>query len=281
MDWERMGQSQNVEDERGQQRPQGRLGGGGTRLGIGGTILLVIVALIFGQNPLSLLNGGTVGTPSGNTAPSNDQTGRFVSAILKNTETTWDKIFKGQYTNPKLKLFSGQTESYCGRAQTATGPFYCPADQKVYLDTSFFGELEQRFGAAGDFARAYVIAHEIGHHVQNQLGILDKIQAQQQKLDEVSRNALQVRVELQADCFAGVWGHFAVKDGFVPNQQEIRGALQAATAIGDDNLQRQSQGYVVPESFTHGSSDQRVRWFLKGLEKGDANQCNTFAARQL
>lgn len=287
MRWEDLRRSQNVEDQRGGSQPAGL--GGGIRLGFGGIVIVGLLSLLLGQNPIDVLSA----LQGVNTAPpaqvqvqqpaANDQNTEFVRAILGDTEDTWQQIFQAsgeQYQKPRLVLFNNAVNSACGYANAAVGPFYCPGDQKVYLDLSFFQELSQRFGASGDFARAYVIAHEIGHHVQNLMGVSDQVSQQQRRVDEVSANALSVRLELQADCFAGVWGHHADRRNLL-EQGDVEEALRAATEIGDDRLQKRSQGYVVPESFTHGSSAQRVQWFQTGLEGGDIRQCNTFANRRI
>lgn len=214
--------------------------------------------------------------------PANDPNADFVAAVLGDTEDTWSQLFQaqgGQYARPKLVLFRDAAQSACGFASAAVGPFYCPGDRQVYLDLSFFQELSQRFGAPGDFARAYVIAHEIGHHVQNLTGLSAKVQAQRRQLPEAQANALSVLVELQADCLAGVWGHYAQRRG-VLEPGDIDAAMKAASAIGDDRLQRQARGYVTPDSFTHGTSEQRMRWFSRGLKTGDVKECNTFVARR-
>jgi hypothetical protein len=287
MRWEDLRRSQNVEDQRGGSQPAGL--GGGIRLGFGGIVIVGLLSLLLGQNPIDVLSA----LQGVNTAPpaqvqvqqpaANDQNTEFVRAILGDTEDIWQQIFQAsgeQYQKPRLVLFNNAVNSACGYANAAVGPFYCPGDQKVYLDLSFFQELSQRFGASGDFARAYVIAHEIGHHVQNLMGVSDQVSQQQRRVDEVSANALSVRLELQADCFAGVWGHHADRRNLL-EQGDVEEALRAATEIGDDRLQKRSQGYVVPESFTHGSSAQRVQWFQTGLEGGDIRQCNTFANRRI
>jgi len=204
--------------------------------------------------------------------------------VLADTEDTWTGLFKqggSQYRQPKLVLFRGAVQSACGNAQSAMGPFYCPGDQKVYIDLSFFDELQNRFRAPGEFAKAYVIAHEIGHHVQNLLGIAEKVDAQRRRVSEVENNQLSVRMELQADCLAGIWAHHANRTRHILEGGDVEAAMAAATAIGDDRLQKQARGYVSPESFTHGSSEQRVRWFRRGLDSGKINQCNTFQARDL
>jgi predicted metalloprotease len=247
--------------------------------------VVLVISWLMGVNPLYLvgmLEEGGDGPPAQvqTEPPPNNQNTDFVRAILGDTEDTWGAIFQrsGQsYEQPKLVLFSGAVQSACGFASAAVGPFYCPRDEEVYLDLSFFEELSQRFGAPGDFARAYVIAHEVGHHIQQLLGISARVQAQRARADTATSNALSVRQELQADCFAGVWGHYTAQRGLV-DRADIAAALNAAAQIGDDRLQKRSQGYVVPEAFTHGSAAQRVQWFKKGLESGDPDQCNTFTA---
>ncbi|MEO8670225.1 MAG: neutral zinc metallopeptidase [Tahibacter sp.] len=271
----------------------GPIGGGGGRggLGIVGIIIVVIVGLIFGKNPLeilALLTGGGVedgGSSQQTTAPPDDKTTDFVRAIVGSTEDVWTRVFKagnGNYAPPQLVLFQGGVQSACGRATSSVGPFYCPGDRKVYLDTSFFDELSQRFHAAGDFARAYVIAHEVGHHIQNSIGVMRQVEEARDRGQPMEgATGLSVRQELQADCFAGVWANQAQQQLQWLEAGDIESALAAATAIGDDRLQKQSRGYVVPDSFTHGSSDQRVRWFRTGFQGGDLRGCDTFAARQL
>ncbi len=286
-------ESDNIEDRRG----GGFGGGGGLRLGGGrlglGTIAIALIASYFlGINPLtvlSMLSGGGMpaieqSAPPAHKPPPTDETARFVSKVLASTEDTWNEVFRAsgrQYEEPKLVLFSGVTPTACGTGQAAMGPFYCPGDQKVYIDLTFFRELKDRFKAPGEFAQAYVVAHEVGHHVQNLLGISDQVQAARQRASKAEGNALSVRLELQADCLAGVWGKRtdAMKNILEPG--DLEAALAAATAIGDDRLQQQAQGRIVPESFTHGSSEQRVRWFKRGFETGDINQCNTFKAARL
>lgn len=285
MDWENMRRSDNVEDQRGRSGFGGR--GAPLGLGLGGLVMVLILSALFGVNPLYLLgllqeSGG----PPPHVAvspPADDRQTEFVRAILGDTEDVWGAVFQRagkRYDAPKLVLFTGAVQSACGLASAAVGPFYCPRDAEIYLDLSFFQELSQRFGASGDFARAYVIAHEVGHHVQNLLGTMKNVQAHQTRTDEASRNALSVRQELQADCLAGVWGHHTAQRGLI-DQTDVQSALHAAAQIGDDRLQRRTQGTVVPEAFTHGSSEQRVRWFRTGLQSGDPNQCNTFAVAQL
>jgi predicted metalloprotease len=298
MEWKGRRQSDNVEDRRGASTggsPFGRGGGfripigggrrGGGGLSIGGIVLILIICWITGINPLTLLSGGDIGLDGSGTqqetnrAPANDDTTAFVRTVLAETEDTWNGIFQanGQtYQEPSLVLFSGQVNSACGFASSATGPFYCPNDRKVYLDTEFFRELEQRFDAAGDFAEAYVVAHEVGHHVQNLLGILPRFNQARQRMSETEANQMSVRVELQADCFAGVWGKFTEQRGIL-ERGDLEEALNAAQQIGDDTLQKRSQGYVVPESFNHGTSEQRMRWFKRGFDTGDMKACDTFS----
>ena len=289
MRWRDLRRSSNVEDRR-DESPSARRGGGGIKLGGVGLVLVMVASLIFGVNPmevLSLLGGGSTVTAPQQTQqrrapPANDPNADFVSAVLGDTEDTWSQLFQaqgGQYARPKLVLFRDAAQSACGFASAAVGPFYCPDDRQVYLDLSFFQELSQRFGAPGDFARAYVIAHEIGHHIQNLTGLSAKVQAQQRQLSEAQANALSVLVELQADCLAGVWGHHARRRG-VLEPGDVEAALKAASAIGDDRLQRQARGYVTPDSFTHGTSEQRMRWFSQGLKTGDVKECNTFVAQR-
>ncbi len=295
MRWRDMRGSDNVEDREGEAPAGGRLGGG-LKLGGAGLIAVVVLSLLFGQNPLDVLDmlqGGGVAEPPTREAPQTapaprrgvpvpDENKEFVSRVLGDTEDTWGRIFRElgtQYRAPQLVLFRDAVDSACGLANSAVGPFYCPGDDKVYLDLAFFQDLRSRFGAPGDFARAYVIAHEIGHHVQNQLGISEKVAQQRARSGQSGSNALSVRQELQADCLAGVWGHDAARRGLL-DAGDVEQGLAATTAIGDDRLQRQARGYVTPESFTHGSSAQRVRWFRTGLESGDVRQCDTFTARQ-
>jgi predicted metalloprotease len=288
MRWEGDRESDNIEDRRGS--GGGGFGFGGGTIGIGTIVIALLGSWLFGVSPstiLGLLSGG------GNPAqvqqvpahpPANDRETRFVRTVLAYTEDTWTQQFKangGTYRPPKLVLFSDRTPTACGTGQSATGPFYCPADQKVYIDLSFFRLMEQRFHASGEFTQAYVIAHEVGHHVQNLLGISDKFEHARRNLSEGQANALSVRVELQADCLAGVWAKHANEMRNIIRQGDVEAALNAASAIGDDALQRQSQGVVVPDSFTHGTSAQRVRWFTRGIESGQMEQCNTFEARQL
>jgi len=278
-------ESENVEDRRGSHF---RLGGRG-KIGIG-TLVLALVAMYFGIDPSIVLDTASVQSPSPATqsasprSAAEDELARFASQVLADTEDTWRPIFAsagGQYREPRMVLFTGATRSACGVGQAEMGPFYCPADEKVYLDLSFFDDLQNRFRAPGDFAQAYVIAHEVGHHVQNLLGISDKVQQARERLPAREANALSVRVELQADCLAGVWGHHADRTRQLLEAGDVEEALGAASAIGDDRLQKQVQGQVMPDSFTHGSSAQRARWFRLGLERGDLRACDTFSAGAL
>jgi len=278
MRWQGRRESRNIEDRRGSRRA---MGAGG--LGLGGLVLLLAISYFSGQDPAELLSSlndsglsTSVDQPAG--VPANDDMTRFMRVVLADTEAAWDAIFRARgarYEPPVLVLFSDATPSACGMGQSAMGPFYCPGDRKVYLDTSFFEDLDRRFGAPGDFAQAYVVAHEVGHHVQTLTGISDQVTAARRRASEVESNALSVRQELQADCYAGVWGAYAAREGMLDPNDADEG-LRAAAAIGDDRLQRQAQGRVVPESFTHGSSAQRVEWFRRGLESGDMNACDTF-----
>ena len=292
MRWQMSRRSENIEDRRGMSAGMGR----GVRAGgVGGLGLIVfaLIAMLLGVNPMTILgslDGGYAGpdatTSSGptGTPPANDESGQFVSAILGQTEDVWSNVFKqaGQtYREPTLVLFDGAVQSACGMAGAATGPFYCPADQKVYLDTSFFRELSQKFGAPGDFAAAYVIAHEVGHHVQTLLGISRQVTDMRQRSDEATSNRLSVMMELQADCFAGVWARQLHDSQSVLEKGDVEEGLQAASAVGDDRIQRATRGYVVPDAFTHGSSEQRMHWFRQGLQSGDINSCDTFGAAQL
>ena len=283
--------SSNVEDRRGQggrrggfRIPMGRRGGGG--IGIGTIVIVGIMWLVFGINPLEMLSGGgglpqqtqqVPQTQQQQGAPAaNDEMGKFASKVLSTTERTWTRVFKEngrQYEEPRMVLFSGYVQSACGAAQSAMGPFYCPLDKKIYIDLSFFRDMSSRLGASGDFAHAYVIAHEVGHHVQTLLGIAAKVTAARQRASKTDANRLSVRMELQADCLAGVW---ARDNKSILDQGDIEEGINAATAIGDDRLQKRGQGYVVPESFTHGTSAQRVEWFKRGIQTGDISQCDTF-----
>jgi predicted metalloprotease len=276
MKWQGRTGSTNVEDRRGM-RMGLPLGGG-----IGGILVLLLYSALTGTNPIDIVSSGAPTEETAPTgAPANDPQAQFISVVLKSTEDVWMQVFDargGRYEPPVLVLFSEATQSACGLGQSAMGPFYCPRDRKVYLDLSFFQELADRFGAPGEFARAYVVAHEVGHHVQTLTGISDRAAAAREQSDQSGGNALSVRQELQADCYAGVWGHYAARDGLV-EPGDAEDGLRAAAAIGDDRLQRQSQGRVVPESFTHGSSAQRVEWLRRGLESGKMETCDTFSAR--
>lgn len=290
MRWEGNRQSDNVEDVRGS--GGGRFGGlpiGGRGIGLGTIAIALVAGWIFGINPLTLLgalSGG--GVPVAQQAPqqppADDRMARFVATVLADTEDVWRTQFRqmnATYRDPKLVLFRNAYPTACGQGQAAMGPFYCPGDQKVYIDLSFYETMKTRLGAPGDFAQAYVIAHEVGHHVQNLLGITEKIDGMRGRVSAAQQNAMSVRLELQADCLAGVWAHHAQQARQILEQGDIEEALNAATQIGDDALQRRSQGTVVPESFTHGTSAQRVTWFKRGLQTGRLQQCNTFEARQL
>jgi predicted metalloprotease len=274
-------QSDNVEDRRGSSGTR-RVVGGGI-----GTVILVLVAMYFGVDPAVLVNLAQTDTPPAATSPASrppeeDKLAKFVSVVLADTEDTWRTLFQRSsmtYREPKLVLFTGTVESACGLAQAATGPFYCPADEKVYIDLGFYQDMKDRFRAPGDFAQAYVIAHEIGHHVQNLLGISKKVQSASARAGQTERNHLSVKLELQADCLAGVWANHADKARHILEQGDVEEALNAASAIGDDRLQKQSQGHVAPDTFTHGTSEQRVTWFKRGLETGEMNQCNTFSTK--
>ncbi|UPG88816.1 neutral zinc metallopeptidase [Luteibacter aegosomaticola] len=286
--WDKGRRSDNVEDA-GTGGGGGPSFGGGRGLGVGGIILLAILGLVFYKDPTALLSqdGGGMAPPQAQTqqhaqpAAANDPQVDFVRAILGETEDTWGEIFAAngqQYVRPKLVLFRNGVRTACGSASSAVGPFYCPSDQKVYLDLGFFQQMQQQFHESGDFARAYVIAHEVGHHVQNLVGVFDKVnQARQRGARMEGANGLSVRQELQADCFAGVWANHSQQRQHWLQSGDIESALNAATAIGDDRLQEEAQGRVVPDSFTHGTSAQRVRWFKTGFESGDIGKCNTFS----
>lgn len=313
MRWRGRRESDNVEDMRGasgggfnfpfpgrsqgQRIPVGRRAKGGG-IGIGGIIILLIISYIFGINPMELLQGN-VGSGGGGVMPGQQTTRQqpparqsaadkelvsFVSVVLADTEDAWHELFRKagmRYEEPKLVLFSGSVRSACGFAQAAMGPFYCPGDKKVYIDLSFYKEMKTKFNAPGDFAQAYVISHEVGHHVQTLLGISRKVQEAKSRVSKREANAIQVKMELQADCFAGVWAHHADRAKSILQEGDVEEALNAAHAIGDDTLQKRSQGYVVPDSFTHGSSAQRMRWFKTGLREGRIQACDTFRAPQL
>jgi len=290
MRWEDFRTSSNVEDRRGMGMP-----GGAGGLGIGAMVILGLVGWALGIDPRILIGGAEMMTgggsgyqqqqPQGRQGAPQDEAGRFAAAILGNTEDVWKTVLPQQaniqYKQPKLVLFSGSTRSGCGGAQSAMGPFYCPLDQTVYIDLSFFEEMQRRFRAGGDFAYAYVLAHEVGHHVENQLGILPRVQERQRQVGQAEGNQLSVRVELMADCLAGVWAHHSQQRWKSLEQGDIEEAIAAAQAIGDDRLQKQSGGRVVPDSFTHGSSEQRVRWLTTGLKSGTVQSCDTFRAARL
>jgi predicted metalloprotease len=286
-------QSDNVEDRRGESVGGRGLPIGGRGLGIGTIVVALVASYFLGVDPrmvMSVLGGmdssapTQVNVPSGPAPKPQDEIGRFAAVVLADTEDTWSALFRqggGDYRPPKLVLFTSAYPTACGMGRSAAGPFYCPDDRKVYLDTSFFDLLARRFGAAGDFAQAYVIAHEIGHHVQNQLGIMEKTTQLRSRMSEVQYNQVSVRIELQADCFAGIWAHHANRSRQILEAGDLEEALRAASRIGDDVLQKQAQGYAVPESFTHGTAQQRARWFRTGYETGSMKACNTFEARQL
>ena len=292
MKWEGQDQSSNVEDRRG----EGGAGGGrriigGRGIGVGTIAIALVAGWVFGINPLTVLGlltgGGGLDAPQVQQAPAgrppaDDKAATFVSTVLRDTEVVWGQVLKtsgNAYREPKLVLFRGATPTACGTGQSAMGPFYCPGDSKVYLDLDFFDTLSRRMGAPGDFAQAYVVAHEVGHHVQNLMGITGKVDGMRGKVSTAQMNALSVRVELQADCLAGVWAHHSQKGKGWLDQGDIQEALNAASQIGDDTLQKASTGRIVPESFTHGSSQQRMTWFKRGLDSGSVNQCNTFDAK--
>jgi predicted metalloprotease len=290
MRWREARRSDNVEDLRGRSMPRGvRVGG----MGGLGVLILAVVAMLMGVDPRVLfqqepmVDSPYVSVPPsqgpGSPVAGSDELRDFVSVVLADTEDVWQQVFRGAgqtYEVPKLVLFSETVESACGFAESATGPFYCPMDGKVYLDLSFFEELKTRFGAPGDFAQAYVIAHEVGHHVQNQLGITQQARALRSRLSPAEANQVSVRVELQADCLAGVWANLAQRMRLVLDAADVEEGLRATSALGDDRIQRRAQGYVVPESFTHGSSAQRAQWFRQGLARGDPEGCDTFRSDQ-
>ena len=293
MRWEGNRESDNVEDR----RDDGGGGGGGPvfggrSIGIGTIVIALVGGWVLGINPLTILGALSGGAPvqvqqpqgPAHKPPADDQLARFVSTVLADTEDVWREVFRqggAQYADPKLVLFRGATPTACGTGQAAMGPFYCPADQKVYIDLGFYETLQSRLGAPGDFAQAYVIAHEVGHHVQNLLGISAKVDQMRGRVSQAEYNRLSVRLELQADCFAGVWAHHAQNARQILEQGDVEEAMNAAAQIGDDALQRSSGGAVVPESFTHGTSAQRQRWFHAGMQQGSLKACDTFAARAL
>jgi hypothetical protein len=280
MRWQGRRQSSNIEDRRGLS-PKGMIGGG-----IGG-IALVLIVLLLGGDPTSLLqNIQTDQTATSNYTETAEEKelAQFVSVVLAETETVWHKIFSdlgAEYREPKLVLFTGSVQSACGTAGASTGPFYCPGDEKLYIDLSFYKELQSKFKAPGDFAMAYVVAHEVGHHIQNLLGTMEKVQRLRSQLSKEEYNQYSVRLELQADFYAGVWAHYTDKIEGILEEGDLEEALNAASAVGDDNIQKKMQGYVVPESFTHGTSEQRKKWFYKGYRTGDIRQGDTFNAENL
>ena len=284
MRWEQGRRSDNIEDRRGMRVGKKGLAGGGI-----GAIVLALVAMYFGVDPSVVLNQAGTLTPAQTEqrttfSPEEERLKEFMSVVLADTEDVWGTLFRdaGQpYRQPKLVLFSGAVQSACGFAEAAMGPFYCPGDQKLYLDMDFFNDLAQRHDAPGDFAQAYVVAHEVGHHVQTLLGVSNEVNAARQRASAADGNALQVRMELQADCFAGVWAYHANRNRQILEPGDTGEALAAAAGVGDDRLQKKARGYVVPESFTHGSSAQRMRWFSRGMERGDPAQCDSFKATQL
>lgn len=285
MRWKMGRRSRNIEDRRGSRGGRTVAAGGGL-----GVIVIALIVMLLGGDPTVVLNQTgpisqqPVPTQPRQSSPEEDQLVDFVSVVLADTEDTWNEIFQelgGDYREPTLVLFSDAVNSACGFAEAAVGPFYCPADEKVYIDLSFYEDLKRRHQAPGDFAQAYVIAHEVGHHVQNLTGISGQVQQLQRQVSQVEANQLSVRLELQADCFAGLWAHRADEARQILERGDIQEALNAASAIGDDRLQRQARGYVTPDSFTHGSSEQRVRWFSVGLESGAIQQCNTFETASL
>jgi uncharacterized protein len=279
--WDDLRQSSNVEDVRASTG-----GGRGVRIGLGGTLLALIASYFLGVDPrviLGLMSGapGQTNAPAPAAGAPQDQQGRFFAAVLGETEDTWSALFRANgltYVPPKLVLYRDQLPTACGSGSAAAGPFYCPLDRKVYLDLSFFQQLADEFQAPGEFAEAYVLAHEVGHHVQNLLGIAGKVRAAQERATEAQAKQLSVRLELQADCFAGVWAKHADQTKHILEQGDVEAALRAAAAVGDDTLQKRAQGYVVPESFTHGSAAERTSWFKRGLAGGNISDCDTFAA---
>lgn len=282
MRWKGRKESSNVEDRRGMSSKGKGMVGGGI-----GTIAIVLVVLLLGGDPTSILQNVQLDDQTTNTnyteTAEDKELAQFVGVVLAETESVWHAIFKeagSSYREPKLVLFSGKVESACGVAGTSTGPFYCPGDEKLYIDLSFFEELQKRFKAPGDFAMAYVIAHEVGHHIQNLTGVMDKMNGLRSKLSQEEYNQYSVRVELQADFYAGIWAHYTEQQDLLESG-DLEEALTAASAVGDDNIQKQAQGYVVPESFTHGTSEQRRKWFYKGFTSGDIRQGDTFETRDL
>jgi predicted metalloprotease len=290
MKWEGHRESDNVEDARSGGRRGIGLPIGGRGLGLGGIVVALLASWVLGVNPLTMLGlldgggGATMPQQAPETSRPQDEAGRFVSVVLADTEDVWGAYFQRsgqQYPAPRLVLFRGQEATACGRGEAAMGPFYCPADRKVYIDLGFYDTLRERLGAPGDFAQAYVIAHEVGHHLQNLMGTTEKLERARGRVSEREYNGLSVRLELQADCFAGVWAHLSQRGKGWLEQGDIEEALNAAAQIGDDTLQKRSRGAIVPESFTHGSSAQRVRWFKRGLEAGELKACDTFGSVSL
>jgi predicted metalloprotease len=281
MRWEGQRRSDNIEDRRGMRVPGG-VGGG---VGIGTVVVVLLVSFITGTNPLTLLQiasgisgGAGVSEPGPAGPPADDPQTNFVRVVLASTEDAWSRVFQQageRYTPTTLVVFNDAVQSACGTNSAAVGPFYCPADQRVYIDLGFFRELDERFGAPGDFAQAYVVAHEVGHHLQTLLGVSERVMAARQRVGEIEGNQLSVRQELQADCFAGVWAHHAGNRNLL-EAGDVEEAMRAAAAIGDDTIQRRTQGAIVPESFTHGTSEQRMRWFMTGMKSGQISACNTF-----
>lgn len=293
MRWEGERQSDNVEDRRGEGGGGGGGFIGGRGIGVGTIVIALLAGWIFGINPLTIIgvmSGG--GSPAAvqqhqgpaQAPPSNDKGAAFVSTVLASTEDAWGQVFRdagAQYRPPRLVLYRGVTPTACGTGQAAMGPFYCPGDQKVYLDMDFFDTLSRQLGAPGEFARAYVVAHEVGHHVQNLLGLTDKVDSMRGRVSQTQQNALSVRLELQADCYAGIWANRSQQAKNWLDQGDLESAMNAAARIGDDALQKRSQGYAVPDSFTHGSSAQRQRWFMQGYKTGSVQACDTFNAQSL
>ncbi len=290
MKWEGNRESDNVEDRRDGGGGFAGLPIGGRSVGLGTVVVALVAGWIFGINPLTLIGALSGGTPvvqqqgATRAPPADDQSTKFVRTVLADTEDVWTDVFRqsgSTYQKPTLVLFRGATQTACGTGQSAMGPFYCPGDRKVYIDLGFFDTLKRQLGAPGEFAQAYVVAHEVGHHVQNLLGISDKVDAMRGRLSESDRNALSVRVELQADCFAGVWANHAQASRQILESGDIESAMNAAQKIGDDALQRAAGRAVVPDSFTHGSSAQRQRWFMNGIQSGSIKSCDTFKTRNL
>lgn len=284
MRWKQSRRSRNIEDRRGTRMKKGVIGGGL------GTIAFLLIAYFFGPGPAALFKAGTEAlaptreVSSGPRPAAENEQAEMVATVLADTEDVWGKEFRRmgrRYEQPTLVLFTGVTQSACGLAQEAMGPFYCPGDRKVYIDLQFFDEMKRKFGASGDFAQAYVVAHEVGHHVQTLLGVSDQVETLRRRAGKRESNRMQVRMELQADCYAGVWANHTQHNRQFLEQGDIEEGLNAAAAIGDDRLQRQTQGRVVPDAFTHGSSEQRVKWFYIGMKSGDMNQCDTFSERRL